>query len=471
MIKLTLDEVVRAVGGTVASPPPTGNASGVSTDSRTTAEGDVFFALQGPNFDGHDFLAAALERGAAAAVVAARQWARVAAALAEGGTHGAALIRVDDPLAALGRLGRYHRDQLSATIIAVVGSNGKTTTKAMIDHVLRGRMQGRASPKSFNNAIGVPLTLLSAVAGDDFLVVEVGTNAPGEIAALGALVRPDMAVITAIGEEHLEKLGDLNGVAAEEFSILEQLDERGFAAINIDPQAARERAGAARVTVATYGAHADADLRVTNVRFEDAWLHFVINERFQYRLHTAGRHNAVNAAAAIAVARRLGIEHDEIAARLESFVPPPMRAERMTLGPVTLINDAYNANPHSALAAIEILESLETPGRRVLVFGEMRELGARAEEMHRRIAERLRSSRIDCVVLVGAAGEWMYDVLAQDGLFGRAVERCASPEEAAERLGGLLSPGDAVLLKASRAVGLERMVEPLRARLAAPAAG
>ena len=223
MIKLTLTEIIDAIHGTVAADPSPISIAALSTDSRTTESGSIFFALPGENFDGHDFVAAAFARGAAAAVVAAQRASTLGARLAADGRLPGVLIAVDDVLLALGRLAAFHRRQLACDVIGVVGSNGKTTTKAMIDHILSGRLKGRASPKSFNNAVGVPLTLLSAARGDDYLVVEIGTNAPGEISQLTALAEPDMVVLTSIGEEHLEGLRDLAGVADEESSVLKHL--------------------------------------------------------------------------------------------------------------------------------------------------------------------------------------------------------------------------------------------------------
>lgn len=465
MIKLVLSEVVDAVGGKVAEGLPALSVRGVSTDSRTVGAGELFCALRGPKFDGHAFVAEAVRRGAVGALVAAERAAEVRRALAEAGLTGV-LIEVRDPLEALGRLAAYHRQQLSADVIAVVGSNGKTTTKAMIDHVLAGRLRGRCNAKSFNNAIGVPLTLLSAEAADDYLVVEIGTNAPGEVAALAALARPKMAVITCIAEEHLERLGDLRGVATEECSVLEHVAEGGFAALNVDWPAVREFVPRRPITVATFGRSPEADLRVTAARYEAPWLHFEINGRFAYRLRMPGAHNALNAAGAIAIARRWGFEHEEIAARLESFVALPMRGELLRMGGVLVVNDAYNANPESALAAIDALETLPAAGRRIVVFGEMCELGERAGELHRRVADRLRHSRVSHVLLVGRAGVLMEAAGGGGDLFGPQVETSETVEGCLEKLLPVLRDGDVVLLKASRAVGLERLVEPLRAALA-----
>lgn len=470
MIKLTLGEAVRALNGKPWGELPTVSIGGVSTDSRTTNASDLFVAIRGPRFDGHDFAVAALKRGAVAAVVEARQARSVAEKLRDAALplpRGAVLIEVDDTVAALGRLASYHRQQHAADVIAVVGSNGKTTTKAMIHHILSGRLRGRCSPKSFNNNIGVPLTLLSAEAGDEYLVVEIGTNAPGEIAALSRIVEPDAVVLTCIGEEHLEGLGDLDGVAAEECAVFAALRKGGFAAVNIESPEIRKHLPSRGPRWTTFGAHPDADVRLTDTQYDPPWLRFRLNGRFPFRLRLVGAHNATNAAGAVTIARRFGFDYPEAAVRLESFVLPPMRNEIIEAAGVTIINDAYNANPQSAAAAIRVLQEMPCRGRRVAVFGEMRELGARSAEMHRRVAELLRESGIEHVLLVGRTVGAMHDALTSGGLFGPTVEQCDELEDGLERLAKDLRPGDVVLLKASRAIELDRLVEPLRQRLAA----
>lgn len=468
MIKLTLAEVVQAMQGRPWGELATVSVGGVSTDSRTVAASDLFFAIRGPRFDGHDFAVDALKRGAVAAVVETAQAAAVAERLQKADVRlprSAVLIEVNDTVAALGRLAAFHRRQLAAEVIAVVGSNGKTTTKAMIHHILSSRRRGRCSPKSFNNAIGVPLTLLSAEQADEYLVVEIGTNAPGEIAALGSIVEPDMAVITCIAEEHLEGLGDLEGVATEECSILAHVRGKGFAAVNIETPAVRQHLPPDGLHLATFGRHAEADVRLAELGYEAPWLRFKLNERFPFRLRMVGAHNAVNAAAAVTIARRLGFDYPEAAVRLESFVTPPMRNEVLEIAGVTVVNDAYNANPHSAAAAIDVLRQMPCRGERVAVFGEMRELGAQSAELHRRVASQLRDSAIHRVILVGDGTQVMLEALAGGELFGPRVERCADVDDCLERLAGTVRPGDVVLLKASRAVELDRLVEPLRERL------
>jgi UDP-N-acetylmuramoyl-tripeptide--D-alanyl-D-alanine ligase len=375
------------------------------------------------------------------------------------------LIEVEDSVAALGRLAAYHRRQLAAEVIAVVGSNGKTTTKAMIHHILSGRLRGRCSPKSYNNAIGVPLTVLSAEQGDEYLVVEIGTNAPGEVAALGAIVEPDMVVLTCIGEEHLEGLGSLDGVANEECSILGCVRGKGFAAVNVEAPEVRPHLSVDGLRITTFGRTLDADVRLAEPSYEAPWLRFQLNERFPFRLRLVGAHNALNAAGAVTIARRLGFDYAEAAVRLESFVAPPMRNEVVEVGGVSIVNDAYNANPQSAAAAIDVLQQMPCRGQRIAVFGEMRELGSRSTELHRQVGERLRESGVERVLLIGSATDGMYEALSGGGLFGPTVERCESTDDCLERLAGSLRPGDVVLLKASRAVELDRLIAPLAERL------
>lgn len=472
MITLTLSEAVRAMAGRPCGALPTVSVGGVSTDSRTVTASDLFFALRGPHFDGHAYVAAALRRGAVAAVIAADQVPDVHAQLAAAGVKvpgPGVLIAVDRPVAALARLAAAHRQMLAADVIAVVGSNGKTTTKAMIHHILGGRQRGRCSPKSFNNEIGVPLTLLSAEAGDEYLVVEIGTNAPGEIATLSAIAQPDLVAITCIGEEHLEGLGSVTGVAAEESAVLKHLRVPGFAAINRDAPEILPHLPLSGPHVVTFGRDPAADVRVTDVDYTAPWLRFKLNARFPFRLRVPGVHNAVNAAGAVTIARRLGFDYAEAAVRLESFVLPPMRNEMSEVGGVTIINDAYNANPQSAAAAIDTLEQMPCPGQRIAVFGEMRELGRHSAELHQKVAARLRTANVQHVILVGTGTDPMHAALADGALFGPTVERCTDVHECLERLAGKVRAGDVVLLKASRAVELDRLVGPLRERLAARA--
>jgi len=480
MKPLTLEEIVSATEGTCDRSTVPGSVTRVTTDSRDVKPGDLFFAIRGERFDGHLFVGEALASGALAAVVRHDfQWT---SPLMETPASAkippdAILIRVDDTISALGRLGRYCRLRLleAVTVVAVTGSNGKTTTKSMIAHVLGERWKGRASIKSFNNNIGVPLTLLSVEPSDEFVICEVGTNAPGEIAALAHLVEPEVAVVTGVSEAHLEGLGSLDQIADEKLSLLKFLRPGGCAVLNHDCDAIarglkRDRAFG-KIKKVTFGESSEADLRLTAYRPTatpdgdgrlTGSVEFTINERFKYTLGVPGRHNVSNALAAIAVARRFGMDHEEIAGRLATFALPPMRLEAVRVGRLTLVNDAYNANPASMAAAVDVLGDLEAPRRRVLIVGDMRELGDASERLHREAGERIARANVQVVITVGSQARWIAQTVKQAGAGGIETHAFATTELARKRLTSYLRPDDTILIKGSRALGLERLAEQIR---------
>jgi UDP-N-acetylmuramoyl-tripeptide--D-alanyl-D-alanine ligase len=458
MKTLTLEETVRAVRGRITAQPTAATVSGVSTDSRTAAPGQLFFALRGANFDGHDFVREALRRGAAGAVVALDTMGKLNLARDVQG-----LIWVDEPRRALGRLATYHRRQLAATVIAVTGSNGKTTVKRMIDHVLGETRHGTSSPKSYNNDIGVPLTLLSADGTHDYVVVEIGTNAPGEVRTLGRIAEPNLAVITNVGESHLEKLVSVDGVAEEKASLLGCVRSGGHAAVNADdPALLRRLSRDPSIRVTRFGTIANADLRASDIELGPASSRFRVNDRFEFELSVPGRHNVMNALATIAAARGVGLAHDEIAGRLQSFRLPEMRLEVESIGRIELIFDAYNANPPSMAAALDVFARCEHAGRRVLVLGDMNELGAESERLHRRLGESLDGTHAAALV---AVGRWA-ETVAAAAPEGTRTHVFADTEKAASGLPKLLRAGDLVLMKASRGLHFEKLREAVRARFA-----
>ena len=489
MKALTLAEMIDALEGTCDRPMPTGSIQRVSTDSRAVEAGDLFVAIRGERYDGHAFIGEAFARGAMGAAV--RGDFDVPAPGGRRCRRGdvppdALMIRVDDTVKAMGRLARYYRRSVigaSATVVAVTGSNGKTTTKGMIAHVLGGRWQGRESAKSFNNAIGVPLTLLSVQPSDAFVVCEVGTNAPGEIAALARLIEPEVAVITGVSEAHLEGLGTLADVAAEKRSLLHHLRPDGCAVINADCEVLRrsveqdrDLAGLKRVT---FGRWPEADLRLTDVQMVSgsgrearaadgdgqclpAHIEFTVNDRFGYRLAVPGRHNVFNALAAIAVARRFSLDHEEIAGRLASFALPPMRLGFERVGGLTLINDAYNANPASLAAAVEVLIDAPAQGRRVLIVGDMRELGPASDRLHREAAERIGRSGIGVVIAIGDNAKLIAETIGAVSAGSIETHAYGSAALARRHLPAYLRASDTILIKGSRALALEKLVTLVR---------
>ena len=458
MIPMTLGNVAAALG-TVCEPKTSHTLiRRVTTDSRDVQPGDLFFALRGPRFDGHQFTAQASAKGAVACVCDRKH---------DTAAKSGPLLAVDDALAALGRLAMHYRHgvlPVSTVVIAVTGSNGKTTTKCMIDYILSGEFKGRASPKSFNNAIGVPLTLLSAELNDRYLVVEVGSNSPGEVAALAALVSPNVVVITSIGEAHLEGLGDLHAVAAEKTSLLRFIRPAGFAVVNVDrPEILPYLSAAGRTRLLTFGVDPSAKLCVTRRRADLYGTAFELEGRHRIELPIPGAHHATNAAAAFAVARWFGVAPERIVERLRTFRPPQGRTELEEVGGVKLVDDAYNANPSSVHAAVEALRAAEN-GRRVLVLGDMLELGVDSAASHGRVVREALEAGIEVLVAVGPAT--IAAARAQTSQrFGAEVHCCTDALSANSLLDGLIVAGDTVWIKGSRGMQLDGVVRHLRGQL------
>ena len=459
MRRLMPEELRRAVKGRWRWPAKTVAIEGASTDSRTARAGDAFFALRGENFDGHEFLSAAAAAGCVAAVV---DWnAPLAEQLLE--RFPAGVIGVADVMAALGELAATCREHLTATVVAVTGSNGKTTTKRMIHHILSRKLKGRPSRKSFNNAVGVPLTLFEVASDDDYVVCELGSNTPGEIAVLTGIVRPDVAVITSVAETHLERLIDLEHVAAEKAAILGGLSRSGIGVVWADSAPLERSVRAYDARLVQFGEADSADLRLTGYEARPGGGRFQLNGRIWVELSVPGRHNALNALAAIAVAQRFGFEQDAAAEALRNYAGEEMRLQPIRAGAVTIINDAYNANPASLAAACQALESF--PGKRhVLVAADMLELGPRSVELHRAAGRAAGSSGADLVVGVGPLGAHIAAGAAE--VDGVGTETIQTVESARRRLPKMLRRGDVVLLKGSRAVQVEQLVAPIQAAFA-----
>lgn len=427
----TLRRVAQALGG---GPADDRVLSGITTDTRSMPAGACFVALRGERFDAHDFLADAVRAGAGALVVAD---ATRAASL------GVPVFEVPDTLVALGALGRYRRLAWRQPVIAVGGSNGKTSTKELLRAILGSRFRVHATTGNINNRVGVPLTLLAIPDEAELAVIECGTNEPGEIALLREIVRPDVVVVTTIQEEHLEGLGSLAGVMAEEMALCDDVaiavvpgDEAGVVL-----EATRR---AARVCAASLGAHElHADGR--------GWIE---HDGVRVEIPLRGRHNLRNAALALAVAQEFGISAADAARGLAAMSMPPMRSSVQALGSALLLNDAYNANPGSVRAALALLRDVGGGRQRVAVLGTMRELGAHAARAHREIAEEALAEGHDLVCGIGEFAAALEAAAAGDA----RVLTAADVDDLWPRLAPRLAGNAAILLKASRGVRLERLV-------------
>lgn len=434
----------------------------VVTDSRQVRAGDLFVALAGPHFDGHDFLAAAVAQGAAGVLVEPRKLGPGLGPV----QGGAAVLAVDNTRLALGRLAARYRAGFSMPMVAVGGSNGKTTTKELLASVLRQRLATLWSEASFNNDIGVPLTLLRLEEGHQAAVLEVGTNHPGELAPLLDLIQPRYGVITSIGREHLEFFGDVEGVVREEGTIGEHLppgDGRLF--IPGDSPWAGVLARRARVPVIRVGLGEGNDWRARQVRATDDGVTFDVEaaegEAFgPCRIRLLGQHQVTNALLALAVGMELGLEPDQVRRGLAECIAPKMRMQLSMVNGVRVLDDSYNANADSVVAALQTLAEMPCAGRRIAVLGDMAELGAQTTVAHEEIGRRSAELPIDCLVTVGRWADVTASSAVRAGL--ARVVRFEDVAAASREVPGLVRPGDLVLLKASRSTGLEKVVEAIR---------
>ena len=446
----TIDQIRHATDGKFIDANPQALIRSICTDSRDIQPGCLFIALKGENHNGHHHLQAAAAGGAVAALVDEQCDATLP------------LIRVTDTRKAMGQIAAQVRRQLRGTVIAVAGSNGKTGTKHLIHAALSTTRNGTASPKSFNNDIGVPLTIFSADPMQDYLVLEIGTNHPGEILNLTHIARPDVAVITNIGAEHLEFLGDLNGVTTENAQIIAGMNPNGMLVVNGDCPPLLAAVAGYPGRIVRFGLGLQNDLHPTDIQCVADGVKFRLHDR-PVSVPLMGRHIAVNARAAFAVGRHLGVRDADIIAGLSTAKGPVMRLELQTAGNIRILNDAYNANPHSMQAALETLRDLDTTGRKIAILGDMRELGATADGYHRDIGLFAAQCGLDHLVCIGEKAKIIADTAFNERVH---VSHYGSANDCAAKIAEIVRDGDLVLLKASRTMKLETIANTIMAMTA-----
>ncbi len=449
-----IDSIAGWMGGRVERGDPEYRVPGLSIDSRTIRPGEIFLALSGERYDGHDFADTALDRGAAGAVLARE----VPAVDRRRGEF--ILIRVEDTRAALAGLARGYRGLFSPPVVAVTGSNGKTTTKNLIGLVLSEAGPTLVAPASYNNLIGVSLSILRFSAKDRAAVFELGTNRPGEIRPLARLCRPSLAVITNIGPAHLGRFGSLEMIAAEKAQVMDELEGEKTVFFNADDSRAAALAVRAPGETIGFGFTAAARVRPLKVRYFPGGVRFRATLRggeLAIESPLPGRHNLFNLLAALAVGDHLGVEPEALQAAARRAVLPPGRLERSIIRGLEIINDAYNANPGSMAAALETWLGMECAGRRIMVSGDMNELGEFSADAHRDWGRKLAGSPIDYLIFLGPHSR---EAARAAGAPPR-VETADNCRQAAEILSRNLRPGDSVLLKGSRRMQMEEIVELL----------
>jgi UDP-N-acetylmuramoyl-tripeptide--D-alanyl-D-alanine ligase len=461
MYDLTVKQLHEIVGGRLrlaTLEPRHGEHAAVGdvvSDSRMAQRGDLFWGLPGNHCDGSQFATDAYARGAEGAVVSQKY-------VKPG--PGCWSLQVDDAQKALTQLATWNRQRFAGQVVAVTGSVGKTTTRQMIRAVLERQFRGTTSPKNYNNHVGVPLSMLAMDPRHQYAVLELAASGPGEIGALAALSQPHVGVITRIGDAHLGGFGSLDALAAAKTELLEVLPPDGWSVLAGDDQRLRRLAARSRARIVWFGRSLDNDLVATKVVCRDGRLDFEVDGTHM-SVAVWGRHHLCSALAAVAVGRIFGMRDVEISRGLCEFEPAPMRCQISNIGGATIIDDTYNASPVAMQAALELLRDINAPGRRIVVCGDMRELGEAAPQLHRNLGDQV-------VTLCGAdlllaCGQHSGDVVDGARTAGMPQSRTVAipnMEQLLEHCQSVVQPGDVVLIKGSRALAMERLVAQLKLR-------
>ncbi|MGC2451052.1 MAG: UDP-N-acetylmuramoyl-tripeptide--D-alanyl-D-alanine ligase [Candidatus Sulfotelmatobacter sp.] len=431
-------------------------AQAYSIDSRSVRRGELFFAVKGERLDGHDFVAAALEKGAVGAVICQDQAQRF--------TDQSNLLCVEDTLVALQTLATAVRKVWGKPLVGVTGSAGKTTTKEAIAHVLSSGGRVLKSEGNFNNHFGLPLMLLKLEPEHDLAVIEMGMSHAGEIRALAKIAQPEIGVVTNVAPVHLEFFDSIAGIARAKYELIESLPSNGIAVLNADDEYVSQFGRDFKGRVIKYGIQSLADVRAENVRsrgVEGSEFDVIAaGSREHALLQLVGEHNILNALAAVSVGLACGMKLPESVAALASLAPADKRGQVLQLGNITVVNDCYNSNPKALNAMVDALAAMKA-ARRIVVAGEMLELGAAGEEMHRDAGRYISERKMDMLLGVRGLAQSMVDGARQTGT---RAEFVATPEEAGEWLARETRDGDVVLLKASRGVKLEKALETWKAK-------
>ncbi len=447
----SLSQIADYADGMLAQGDAAVSVTRISTDSRTIQQGDFFVPIRGENFDGHRFVEQTAERGAAGALVE-NDW--------QGNVpKNFALVRVADTLVGYQQIAARYRKSLPLKVIAITGSNGKTSTKDFVAAALGRRFRVTKTEGNFNNHVGLPRTMLEATAEHEIAVWELGMNHPGEIAALAALALPDVGIITNIGIAHIEFMGSREAIAQEKGALAEAVGSGGTVILNADDKFSEAIARRTQARIVLAGIERGA-VRAEDIRQSASGSEFTLLEgahRCRAQLPVPGLHMVQNSLLAVAAGRVFGLSIEECAAGLASTPLTQARLQLREIGGVQFLDDSYNANPESMKAALRTLVELETEGRRIAVLGQMSELGAESERGHAEVGETAAELRIDHLIAIGELGAAIARAARGAGL--EATTEVADPSAAAEALAEMTAPGDLVLVKGSRSARLERVLE------------
>jgi len=449
----SVDEIIQATRGRLVQGRLGDKLTGISTDSRTFKSHEAFLALPGKNFDGHDFIAQAIKLKAQCLIVEKIPGFFIPSCVA--------VIKVKNATLALGDLARFQREKINLPVIAVTGSNGKTTTKEMIARVLSAQTCVLKNEGTKNNQIGLAQTLISLAKQDKIAVVEIGTNHFGEVDYLAKIARPNIGVVTNVGASHLEFLKDLKGVAREKGALLSNLKTPAVALLNADDSAYDSLIK--RLTKSqryfSFGINKKSDFRASGIKLINDCIEFQVNSKFNFRLSTLGRHNVYNALVAIAIGRIFGLSYPAMRVRLAGFKFPQGRLNFIKLKGLRFIDDTYNANPFSLNAALVALAQADCLGRRILIMGDMLELGKQKELLHRQIAWSI-TNTCDRLIAVGDLAKITAIAAQKCGLPAAHIFCCAHASAARDLLFKKIQPkaDDLILVKGSRSMRMEKVL-------------
>lgn len=431
--------------------------AGVSIDSRTIKPKEIFLAIRGANFDGHDYIAQALDKGASAVIFSDPRKAPPK-------TKGLASVLVANTVVALGALARYHRERFDIPVIAITGSSGKTTTKEMVSWVLSGKYEVHKNKGTQNNLIGVPLTLLAIHSRHDVCVVEFGTNHKGEIHHLAQIARPNVGIITNIGPAHLEFLENIKGVYKEKIELVRQLVSPAIALLNKSDISLSALSRIKTRPMFFYGINRDCEFNATEINYTPEGISFLVNNAHTMQIKHTALHNVSNAMAAIGCGLLFGVDIGTIRDKIRTFDSPEMRLKEIRLKNCVVIDDSYNSNPQSLKQAIDVLCRQPSTGRRILIMGDMMELGNKSEEFHAYFGHYVSKKPVDLLVTMGSFSKWTSESARKGGMRSETVVHCEECPQVIEFLSGQIKDGDVLLIKGSRSMKMERIVAYLKER-------
>jgi UDP-N-acetylmuramoyl-tripeptide--D-alanyl-D-alanine ligase len=443
---IKIDEILNVTQGTLIQGDKNLSINRISTDSRKIEKGDLFIALKGNRFDGHDFIDEVIKKGASGILISKDIVTSYQLPVTS--------IRVKDTLIALGKIAAYYRQKFNIPISAITGSNGKTTTKEMAWCLLSQKFNTLKCHGSFNNAVGVPLTLLELNNTTQAAVIELGMNQPGEIEYLTNIAKPQIALITNIGESHIGYLKSRENIAKEKLQILQFAK---IAILNYDDEYLNKAKFDGKII--TFGLHNFADITAQNLYQDIDGIKFnlkIAGKEYNLKIPILGLHNVYNILGAIAIAYALGVNFEEIQEALKKLKTPYGRMELISAKGIKIINDTYNANPTSLKAAIKTLNQIHTHGRKILVMGDMLELGNFSKSFHTAIAKEIIANKIDILFTVGDYASYTLDEACKEGV---EVYKCNSNDEIVAKLKKIINKDDIILVKGSRRMKLEEVVE------------